>query len=91
MSVAVTVDELKRTVRIAISMCKAYFRRHHPIRDTYETLLASVKDFLSTNKKLKIAKYRVNHLRYRMHQMETLMEENNPTARLSGSSLNVMR
>lgn len=91
MSVAAGVNEYKRNIRIAFSMCRAYFRRHNLMKELMANVLAVVKDFLSTNKKMKIARYRVNHLKYRMYQMETLMETNNPTAKLYGKSLNVMR
>lgn len=43
------------------------------------------------NKKLKMARYRVNYQMYKLNQMETLIAENNEHAFLRGKKLNQTR
>ena len=44
-------------------------------------------ELVSSNKKLKIAKYRVNHLKYRLYQMEQVIDQGNPYNIAGGQKL----
>lgn len=68
-----------------------YFRRTRPLENAFIGFLSSIKDFLMLKQKLKIAQYRVNHLRYRVNQMEKIIEQSNPETSISGSILNQLR
>lgn len=54
-------------------------------------VVGMLKDFLTMNKKLKMAKYRVNYQMYKLNQMETLIAENNEHVFLRGKKLNQTR
>ncbi|MEI3254316.1 MAG: hypothetical protein V8R83_03255 [Candidatus Gastranaerophilaceae bacterium] len=53
--------------------------------------MAMVKDYLTMNRKLKMAKYRVNYQMYKLNQMEQLIAENNEHVFLRGNKLNLQR
>ncbi len=69
----------------------AYMRRHNPVMTLAHSALAMLKDFLTMNKKLKMAKYRVNYQMYKLNQMEQLIAENNEHVFLKGRKLNQTR
>lgn len=69
----------------------SYFRRTNPIQAMLNYLVTMVKDFLTMNKKLKMAKYRVNYQMYKLDQMEKLIAENNEHVFLKGKKLNQTR
>ncbi len=69
----------------------AYMRRHNPFTTLANSALAMLKDFLTMNKKLKMAKYRVNYQMYKLNQMEQLIAENNEHVFLKGRKLNQTR
>lgn len=81
------IDNIQSILRLSYS----YFRRNNPAANTYMNINMAIKNILTANKKLKVAKYRVNHLRYRLYQMEQLIQENNPNNRLSGGHINQLR
>ena len=54
-------------------------------------LVGILKDFLTMNKKLKIAKFKVNYQMYKLNQMEQLIAENNEHVFLKGQKLNQTR
>lgn len=70
---------------------KAYFMRINPIENTITLFLNNLKNMVSVNKKLKIARYRVAHLNYRLTQMERMMLENNPNNFKGGLNVNTFR
>ena len=55
------------------------------------TILVNWTELVSQNKKLKIATYRVNHLKYRLYQMEQLIEQGNPYNIAGGKKLDKMQ
>lgn len=69
----------------------AYFRRNNPIQAFANQIVAMVKDYLTMNRKLKLAKYRVNYQMYKLNQMEQLIAENNEHVFLRGNKLNLRR
>ena len=69
----------------------AYFRRHNPVQSIANQLTSMIKDYLTMNRKLKMAKYRVNYQMYKLNQMEQLIAENNEHVFLRGNRLNIQR
>lgn len=69
----------------------AFLRRSNPLLSITSYLSTMLKDFLTMNKKLKMAKYRVNYQMYKLNQMETLIAENNEHAFFRGKKLNQTR
>jgi hypothetical protein len=85
-------------IRHFIESCQAYFRisrsylrKNKPVQALCFGVVENMKDSLSTNKKLQMAKYRVNHYKYRLYQMEKLIEDNNPNNLNKGKSFNQLR
>jgi len=74
-----------------INQAKAYLVRINIVENTITLILNNLKNMVSINKKLKIAKYRVAHLNYRLTQMERLMLENNPNNFKGGMNVNTFR
>lgn len=69
----------------------AYFRRHNVLQMFVNQIVTMVKDYLTMNRKLKMAKYRVNYQMYRLNQMEQLIAENNEHVFLRGNKINLQR
>lgn len=69
----------------------AYFRRHNPVQVLLQQVTSMIKDYLTMNRKLKMAKYRVNYQMYKLNQMEQLIAENNEHVFLRGNKLNIQR
>lgn len=69
----------------------SYFKRHNPLLEFGNQIMAMVKDYLTMNRKLKMAKYRVNYQMYKLNQMEQLIAENNEHVFLRGNKLNLQR
>lgn len=69
----------------------SYLRRHNFLQMFVNQVVTMVKDYLTMNKKLKMAKYRVNYQMYKLNQMEQLIAENNEHVFLRGNKLNLQR
>lgn len=85
------VTNLPRQIETFFRQIKAYFVRNKPLDNMLTLTMNNIKNFLSANKKLKIAKYRVAHLNYRLTQMERLMLENNPNNFKGGRNVDTYR
>ena len=72
----------------AIKLLRSYFRRHNPWQELVIAFITTLKNGLTMNKKLKIAKYRVYNLQAQMNKMDKMINENNPYNFLSGGKLN---
>ncbi|MCI1274110.1 MAG: hypothetical protein LKG27_06740 [Clostridiaceae bacterium] len=55
------------------------------------SFVEGLKDFLTMNKKRKMAMYRLNYHRHQLQKMEQLIAENNQHAFLKGNNLNQTR
>ena len=73
------------------NISNSYFRKRNPVMTTISNIVNSIYDFLSSRKKLKMLQYQVQLMYYRMHQMEKLIQENNPTNIIGGGNLNKYR
>ena len=72
----------------AFNLSRSYFRRHNPWQELVIAFITTLKNGLTLNKKLKIAKYRVYNLQAQMNKMDKMINENNPYNFLSGGKLN---
>jgi hypothetical protein len=91
MSIAVTLKSNMDNLVRFLEFSQSYIVRHNPILAIIADIANTLKDLLSSSKKLKIAKYRVNHLSYRLHQMEQLIHDNNPNNYKAGKSIDLMK
>ncbi|MCQ2958496.1 MAG: hypothetical protein MJ180_06335 [Candidatus Gastranaerophilales bacterium] len=69
----------------------AYLYKNNPFHMFINTILVNWTELVSQNKKLKIAKYRVNHLKYRLYQMEQIIDQGNPYNVAEGQKLDTLR
>ena len=69
----------------------SYLKRHNPVQIFIGQISTMLKDYLTMNRKLKMAKYRVNYQMYKLNQMEQLIAENNEHVFLRGNRLNLQR
>ena len=69
----------------------AYLYKNNPIQMFLNTIVTNWMELVSQNKKLKIATYRVNHLKYRLYQMEQLIEQGNPYNLAEGKKLDKLQ
>ena len=77
------VNRVQQFFRLA----SAYLYKNNPILMLLNTFIVNWTDLVSSNKKLKVAKYRVNHLKYRVYQMEQIIEQGNPYNLAEGKKL----
>ena len=68
-------------------LASAYLYKNNPILMLLNTFVVNWTELVSSNKKLKVAKYRVNHLKYRVYQMEQIIEQGNPYNLAEGKKL----
>lgn len=69
----------------------SYLKRNNPVQIFLAQITAIIKDYLTMNRKLKMARYRVNYQMYKLNQMEQLIAENNEHVFLRGNRLNLQR
>lgn len=74
-----------------LKMSHSYLKKMNPIQAIYLGLLGYVTNLLTANKRLKAVQNRVNHLNYRVNQMEQLIYENNQFNHSKGRTLNQLR
>ncbi len=91
MSIVATITTKKDQLKQFFMFSESYLRRNNPALSLYQNFIAKVKELLTMDKKLKIAKYRLNHVSYRLYQMETLIEQGNPNNLNKGKNLNYLR
>ncbi|MEW5819925.1 MAG: hypothetical protein AB1782_07015 [Cyanobacteriota bacterium] len=82
------IENMKAWFNIA-SMC---LKRNNPLLNMFRQIQYVIYVMLTVNQKLKIVKQRVNHMKYRLHQMEQLIDANSTSQKFTkGSSLNQLR
>lgn len=74
-----------------LGFARGFLRRKNPLKALANELVEAMKDFLTVNKKLKMAQYRLNYHRHQLHKMETLIAENNEHTFLKGKNINEVR
>lgn len=81
------IQRLKNFLQFA----QSYISRNNPIKIFSDTIMSQIKDFLTFDKKMKMAKYRVNYQKYKLDQMQKLIAQNNEHVFLKGRTLNETR
>lgn len=81
---------IKRIVDFLI-YSKNFLIRKNPIKAMSQSVVEMIKDFLTMNKKRKMAQYRLNYHRHQFQKMEQLIAENNQHTFLRGNNLNETR
>jgi len=74
-----------------LTYSKNFIVRKNPVKSMVSSFLEGVRDFLTMNKKRKMAMYRLNYHRHQLQKMEQLIAENNQHAFLKGNNLNQTR
>ncbi len=74
-----------------LQFARSYFVRKNPLKAIANEITASIKEFLSMNKKIKMARYRLNYQKYKLSQMEQIIAQNNEHVFLRGRTLNETR
>lgn len=70
---------------------KNFIIRKNPFKSMVSSLSEGLRDFLTMNKKRKMAMYRLNYHRHQLQKMEQLIAENNQHSFLKGHNLNQTR
>ena len=78
-----TLSKAQQFYRLSL----AYLYKNNPFILFLNTISVNFTELVSSNKKLKVAKYRVNHLKYRLYQMEQVIEQGNPYNIAEGKKL----
>ena len=81
-----------------LEKCQAYFNisrmclaRNNPIITLFKKIQYMIYVICTIRQKIKIVKQRVNHMKYRLHQMEELIQQNSSTHFPKGSTINQLR
>ncbi len=74
-----------------LNFAKSFLIKRNPIKAFIIQFQAGLKEFLTLNKKLKMARYRLNYQKYRLSQMEKLIAQSNEHVFLRGKTLNETR
>ena len=69
----------------------AYLRKHNPLQIFLAEITTMLKEYLTMNRKRKMAKYRLNYQMYKLNQMEQLIAENNEHVFLRGNRIDLQR
>ena len=81
---------VKRFLDFAI-YSKNFLIRKNPIKALINSFVEGLKDFLTMNKKRKMAQYTLNYHMRQFRKMEQLIAENNQHTFLKGNNLNETR
>lgn len=87
-------DTLEMNIRRLIDFLiysKNFLIRKNPLKSISESFREGIKEFLTMNKKRKMAQYRLNYHRHQFQKMEQLIAENNQHTFLRGNNLNETR
>ena len=81
---------IKRILDFAI-YSKNFLIRKNPIKAMINSFMDGLRNFLTMNKKRKMAQYRLNYHIHQFKKMEQLIAENNQHTFLQGNHLNETR
>ena len=77
---------IKRLIDFLI-YSKNFLIRKNPIKSMQDSFMEGLKEFLTMNKKRRMAQYRLNYHRHQFQKMEQLIAENNQHTFLKGRNL----
>ena len=78
-------------IQAFINISKMVLTRNNPLVSIFKQIQYVLYIICTINQKLKIVKQRVNHMKYRLHQMEQLIQQNNDYKFTKGQGLNHLR
>ena len=81
---------IKRFLDFAI-YSKNFLIRKNPLKAFADSFVEGLRDFLTMNKKRKMAQYRLNYHMHQFKKMVQLIAENNQHTFLKGNNLNETR
>lgn len=81
---------IKRIVDFLI-YSKNFLIRKNPLKALAESVVEGLKDFLTMQKKLKMAQYRLNYHQHQLMKMEQLIAKNSEHTFLKGANLDQTR
>lgn len=67
------------------------FMQNNMFSQAFNGLVVTFNNILTANRRLQIAKYRVSKVRYRVYQMEQIIQTNNPYNGAQGKKINHIR
>lgn len=70
---------------------KSFLLRKNPIKTIINQFKSGIKDFLTMNKKIKMARYRLSYQKHKLAQMEQFIAQSNEHVFLKGRTLNETR
>ncbi len=71
-----------------LTMTIKYFKKTKPLESMIYNAIMNIQYFINLKQESKMAKYRMNHMMYRLNQMEEVIENNNPHNFLGGFNIN---
>lgn len=74
-----------------LRFAKSFLVRKNPLKTITKQFEAGLKDFLTMNKKIKMARYRLSYQKHKLAQMEQLIAQSNDHVFLKGKTLNETR
>lgn len=74
-----------------LGFARSFMLRKNPFKSMANGLVLAIKDFLTMNKKLKMARYRLKYNMYKLNKMESLIAENNEHSFFNGKKINEVR
>lgn len=86
-----TLEQNFRRFRNFLGFARGFVRRRNPLKSISKNITVVLKDVLTINKKIKMARYRLNYHRHQLQRMETLIAENNEHTFLRGKKINQVR
>ena len=85
------IDIHVQRIKNFLGFAQNYVVKNNPIVAIASSFEATIRDFLTFGKKIKMAKYRVNYQQYKFNQMQELIAQNNEHVFLKGRTLNEIR
>lgn len=86
-----TLESNYRRLMNFLGFARGFIIRKNPLKVFAKGFSNILKDFLTMNKKLKMAQYRLNYHKLQLQRMESLIAENNEHAFLRGKKINQIR
>lgn len=86
------VNSRLENLQAFFNVAKMSLQRNNPILNMLKQIQYMLYVVLTVRQKLNIVKGRVNHMKYRLHQMEQLIEQSSQSHQFTkGSTLNQLR
>lgn len=91
MSLAYALNTNIQRISNFFGFSRIYLKKKNPLKAIMMQAKQSFKEFLTLNKKARIAKFRVNSVMYNLQKMEKIINDNNPYTYKQGRRFNQLR